>query len=721
MSMTRRSSKKNSSAEDSVTKETLEELLKNTSNELKNAIEKLLGDTAEDLKQAWKDERVRSQMSIRRMPSKTLVEERVDTPKSYTSGFLKRSTTPAKMPEFAWKQFVRPGGKRDMVLGTIFKGVEKTGAALSTGAHKTGGFLSRSTSTIRGAASDTVQAASNTVRAARTTVAEVATTTKSAVGGIVTRMTSQDEQNLDHHLDQQSLLSQSPRSPRDSDEDYILSSTSSADSSNIRSNARRKKAGSYSAVPSDPRMKRSGSMSTVDAPKKPGRRAADTKLEGWESGSEESEDLSSYHHKCRALGKIVHGKAFEVVISCLILLSAMLIGIETDYMARNPHQHIPIGFRITDIVVCVCFLIEIFMRLCAMGCGFFTGKSYAINIFDFVCVFAQVVELIMSPLGVKYVDFLAYIRIFRLLRLFRITYLFKETTEVRKIVVSITSSFRPLFWTLVVIICVVYIVGVFLTQLVTSVKMGNKITEEDDELEDFFGSLPRSIMSLYKTVSEGIHWQELVLPLEQHFNWTIINILFSFYMAFMIFVMMNVITGHIVECAIEVAEDDKKRQLLKDMRRVFEAIGERGKITWDHFKDHLQHEEETKNFLKEIDIDVYEAISLFSLLDKDHTNEILTEDLVEGCRRLRGPAKVSHVMRFMEEWQQHADYVEKAMEGIIDYLSRGPEMVHDVSEFTHGEEALQDFQEETSIVAGPPLEEPHSSDTGKTPKESLSG
>merc|ERR1712032_1812854 len=109
------------------------------------------------------------------------------------------------------------------------------------------------------------------------------------------------------------------------------------------------------------------------------------------------------------------------------------------------------------------------------------------------------------------------------------------------------------------------------------------------------GSLTISIFTLYKSITGGISWHEVVDPLENlHVAWAV---LFTAFISFSYFAVLNVITGVFCNSAIATATRDP------DMV-IHSLIAEK--------KKHM---------------------------DKDMTNVIDIDEFVLGCMRLRGAAK----------------------------------------------------------------------------------
>merc|ERR1719433_2363776 len=80
-------------------------------------------------------------------------------------------------------------------------------------------------------------------------------------------------------------------------------------------------------------------------------------------------------------------------------------------------------------------------------------------------------------------------------------------------------------------------------------------TEVLEALNLFWGSLPRSMFTLFKSITGGISWHECVVPL-QDLGWLYVT-LFTTFIAFSVFAVMNVVTAVFCQSAIESAQSDR--------------------------------------------------------------------------------------------------------------------------------------------------------------------
>jgi len=263
---------------------------------------------------------------------------------------------------------------------------------------------------------------------------------------------------------------------------------------------------------------------------------------------------------------------------------------------------------------------------------------------------------------------LRLIRLLRLVRIMRIVRLLRFVFELRTMVTSIAASFRYLCWTVVLIFLIIYIVGVFIIQLIANQAHENGMMETglEQELELYYGSLLTALLSLFQAMTGGVDWSAMLNPLMEHISpW--IAAAFVLYISFVVLAMMNIITGIFVEGALQTAKEDKESDLLVQLTNAFKKadIDGSGMLTWEEFSQQLSEPSMVKYF-KALDIDTSEARGLFALLDTGNKGMIDVEAFAMGCLQLRGVAKsidVASMMYFNKRMaKMHIDHMENVEE-----------------------------------------------------------
>jgi len=358
-----------------------------------------------------------------------------------------------------------------------------------------------------------------------------------------------------------------------------------------------------------------------------------------------------------ATRKLVQSQTFDYAVCSLIILNAASIGIQTDYSARNPNAEAPGALRAVELTFCVIFALELLLRLCVFNRKFFIMKGYGWNIFDSLVVGLQVFEESLAiaveesdSMVPQNLSFARLLRILRLVRVIRLVRILRLIRELRMLVASISNSMKSLGWTLLLLLLMIYIVALYLTQTVTDHRVEADLVDADAVpvgshnymLIKYYGSLGRTMLSLFEAISGGVDWDDLVHPLMTEINpW--LGVLFSLYIAFTCLAMMNVVTGVFVDSVLISAEKDKNYFLLTNVKELLTSMNceKSGSLSWNDFNSKLGTRQ-MQNFFKGIDVDMSEAKGLFTLLDIDGSGYVDADEFLSGCIRLRGPAKALH-------------------------------------------------------------------------------
>eukprot|EP00928_Gymnodinium_smaydae_P024796 TRINITY_DN1995_c0_g1_i1.p1 TRINITY_DN1995_c0_g1~~TRINITY_DN1995_c0_g1_i1.p1 ORF type:complete len:588 (+),score=124.09 TRINITY_DN1995_c0_g1_i1:148-1911(+) len=379
-----------------------------------------------------------------------------------------------------------------------------------------------------------------------------------------------------------------------------------------------------------------------------------------------------------------------ILLSCsVILANAIWMGFQTDYAARNwlNEGGAPYAHKIHQVEqgFCAIFLADILLRLCAFGIGFF---HWGWNWFDLVLALSQSIELYARRLLVGSALYcLKYIVILRLVRVWRIIRDNEPLHSLKAVILSIVRSTQQMFSLLLIVVVLTYGFGIVLTEMVTNFKQ-ERTPEELEEIEggsfllENFGSLDRSMLALYKAISEGLHWGELARPLSQQISpW--LNFIFCLYMSLLLFGVMNVVIAHVLKTAMTVVEEEEAsnlgRSIFNMFTREFAGADKRGNV---HKQFHIDEEmfysaypkPQMQEFLRLLGIDDNRAAyyNLFELIDTDASGAIESEELSAGMMRLTGFAKAVDVLRLCHSFDRekeaaarHRHAVENALRTLV--------------------------------------------------------
>jgi len=271
-------------------------------------------------------------------------------------------------------------------------------------------------------------------------------------------------------------------------------------------------------------------------------------------------------------------------------------------------------------------------------------------------------------MNVSNVRIIRAMRITRLIRTLRIPRLIRFIGALRTFVYSILCTLHSLVWAIFLLMIIIYIFAVSFTQAAN-----DYLLENDDgtsqincpylectasQLEVYWGSLFSSMFTLYKTISGGISWHDVVTPLgEIH---PFYAGMFTAFITFTYFAVLNVVTGVFCQSAIDSAQRDPdmmvqsllstKKMYTEKITQLFQKIdGENvGEITLMDLQTCLK-DDQALAYFEALDIDASNAWTLFKHIDLDKSNAVELNEFIEGCLKLKGTAKCIDVASLIED------------------------------------------------------------------------
>jgi len=379
--------------------------------------------------------------------------------------------------------------------------------------------------------------------------------------------------------------------------------------------------------------------------------------------------------------RLLKDPRFDYFIGLLILINGILMGVQVE-VATNQGTSVENsdGFRIVGVLFCICFTGEMAVRLYVHRWSFFTSLDWRWNVLDFSIVILQIIEEIMNEIANATNDqnstsssfvFLRVLRGLRLVRIVRIVRVMHLLKELRSMISSVVGTLRSLLWTVVLLLLIMYMGAVYLSQLILDHGLSHpEDVEPGTQLYEHYGSLSKSTLTLFMSITGGIDWRDAVDPLKDeispHLSW-----LFASFVAFMLFSMLNVITGIFVESALNNSKEESDVDMVNYLHSVFVGPAKQtdGKITWEEFEEKLD-EPKMMSYFKSINLDPSEARFLFELLDIEGANSIDAEDFVMGCLRLRGPAQAIDLASLMSETRRLRIFIHEHWQDLEEQLSR---------------------------------------------------
>jgi len=365
-----------------------------------------------------------------------------------------------------------------------------------------------------------------------------------------------------------------------------------------------------------------------------------------------------------AAARAVRNPWFERVVALVIMLNAVYIGVATDYMAIHNLEKAPTVFQVIEMVFLLLFVTELGLRLSVQRTRLLRRRladgslnmNFYWNILDVLVISLQFVEILatyakLTVNGFTQFTVLRVLRLVRLVRLVRIVKLFRFVRDLRMILFSIWRSLSIFFWAITALVLLIFMTSVYMTEMVLTRKLTG--VADSQGLEDRFGSLTKTMMSLFQAVAGGVDWKDLTDVLGEGEGANFVVGPFLVYLAFTLFAMVNVITGVFLETAMESAREEKEIYVMRNARLVFSAVdhNRNGTITWPDFEQALDHPH-MQNFFEAIDIHVSEAKALFDLLDVSSDGTVSADEFLNGCLRVRGPSKALDLLVLSHEVAQ---------------------------------------------------------------------
>eukprot|EP00746_Dinoflagellata_sp_MGD_P142483 gnl/MRDRNA2_/MRDRNA2_75441_c0_seq1.p1 gnl/MRDRNA2_/MRDRNA2_75441_c0~~gnl/MRDRNA2_/MRDRNA2_75441_c0_seq1.p1 ORF type:complete len:620 (+),score=98.36 gnl/MRDRNA2_/MRDRNA2_75441_c0_seq1:213-1862(+) len=372
---------------------------------------------------------------------------------------------------------------------------------------------------------------------------------------------------------------------------------------------------------------------------------------------------------------------FNNLIGFLIICSTVMIGVQAEWESQHIGQATPSFFHWAEVIFCVLFALELFLRLAADGSQFLTCPEWRWNIFDLVIVLASSTEMLLTFLlpGRDFAGFLALraVKTLRLVRTVRAVRVMKCFRELRLVVYGILSSVSSLFWLIWLLVFFMFMVALFITQTITSemTMAKNGLSRAEEEVMMYFGGFLPTVYTLYMAISNGISWGVLADAL-----WEVspsLGVLMAAYIAFAVFAVLNVVTGVFVENANRASAKDSDHCLLEDTterQKHIEAVVElfheanndgSGQLSLKEFESNFLNPHVKAYFrLLDLDIEMISAKKVFHLLDFDGSGYVDIDEFVGGCTRLRGQAKAIDIAMLQSRSNKMCKFLNNLQENL---------------------------------------------------------
>jgi len=412
-------------------------------------------------------------------------------------------------------------------------------------------------------------------------------------------------------------------------------------------------------------------------------------------------------HRSR-LARLTKSRMYEVFNGVAIVLNAFFIIWETErraaLIAQSGASLVVVrgefSVNLVSDIFCLIFLVDLMLRVLAERSSFFCSRDYRWNIFDIFVVVTACLETIAhweqyaSPEASGASGFrtlmgkFSMLRIVRLLRAIRVSRALRISRffrELRVMVYSLAASTKSLAWSIVLLLIILLIFGVFFTDGTVAYCVRHGPDQASSRtLRDYFGSLSGATVSLFMAMSGGQDWidiYEALSPLPSEYKFA-----FLAFVTFAILALLNVVTAVFVETAMQRSQNDRellvqqemeqKVEFVETLQRVFEELDSNGSgtLTLDEFEQQIQ-DEHILTYLSTLELDIDQVRILLTLLDLDQNGEVDIEEFITGCLRLKGRAKSLDmaILQYQIEWILHnlsslTDSISQGFNGVMSEL-----------------------------------------------------
>lgn len=385
--------------------------------------------------------------------------------------------------------------------------------------------------------------------------------------------------------------------------------------------------------------------------------------------------VSVYHYgyseepKLSLVKRIAGSPAFDAFFAGVVLVNAIFIGIEVQFEVTNPDSTVESALRIFQYMFAGLFSLELLIRISAGGIRIFCSEDWFWSLLDLGIVLTSAWEIVVhifegqleGAVGVSSLKALRIIRLTRVFKTAQVMRIFRFVIALRTLVRSIMHTLKALIWAMLLLTLIVYVFAVLFTQIVDGAEkdLGVDAPEMANSTR-YFGSLPQTMLSLFMSITGGVSWEAVIEPLT--FISPVWSLVFLFYISFIYFAVLNVVTGVFCQSAIESAQNDhltvaqslidNKEAHVERLRTLFAELGagDEAGITFYAFEEKM-HDPAVREYFETLGINVYDAWSFFKLLDADGGGFVEPEEFFRGCLKFRGHARAIEVGKVLQDQQ----------------------------------------------------------------------
>lgn len=367
-------------------------------------------------------------------------------------------------------------------------------------------------------------------------------------------------------------------------------------------------------------------------------------------------DVSDFYKPSGPAQEIARHPMFEQITLLVIAINSIWIAVETDHNDAELLIDADVGFQVTENLFCLYFFLEIMIRFIA-----FDNKKNCFRdmwfFFDVCLVIMMVLEtwvfLIMgmfSSFSIGNMSVLRIVRLFRLTRMARLARLLRAVPELMILIKGVAAAARSVFFTLVLLLVLLYIFGIAFTQLLKGTAAGAK--RFPDVLESM------NTLWLYATLLDNV----TILAREIRESNVFVLFLLDVFILAASLTVMNMLIGVLCEVVNGIAVGEKESASLNFVKQrvenVFESLGinpDEHCISKTQFKTLIQNRDAARA-INELGVDLAQLLDMadfifesdeidgdFNCLEKELTFEEFMDRVTD--LRMHNLATVKDIMQ----------------------------------------------------------------------------
>eukprot|EP00927_Polykrikos_kofoidii_P012392 TRINITY_DN15337_c0_g2_i2.p1 TRINITY_DN15337_c0_g2~~TRINITY_DN15337_c0_g2_i2.p1 ORF type:complete len:408 (+),score=71.26 TRINITY_DN15337_c0_g2_i2:128-1225(+) len=336
------------------------------------------------------------------------------------------------------------------------------------------------------------------------------------------------------------------------------------------------------------------------------------------------------------------------------MLNAVIIGLQVSL--SNSDNHVGVVRHVIDVLDRGCdvfFCVELILRTIGLNKRLMDDNRRAWFIFDSMLVLSTLVEIVLiisfsrSKHGAGAVT--SVVQGFRVVRILRAIRMINFLPKLQMMVQMVLGSLASLMWLFIFSAIFCYSFAIMLTD--GALTWQSTASPKDDPYREkmtyYFGTISHSMYTLFISSTGGVSWAEpassALLCGQMYF------VVYCVFMFVAFFSVLNVVTGVVVDGAIQQANSDRliiknkqremKEKYVDDLNNVITDLdanhdGMISKQEWRHFVDAAP----STTMLASLEMRKSDAMSVFALLDIDGDGQLSVEELVRGLAEHSGVA-----------------------------------------------------------------------------------